>query len=148
MNHLRTAAAALAVLVLAGCGGPLILQFRGADRLNVNEKDESVPVEVRVFLLKDKASFTNASFEALWGPKYRAVLGGDVVGEPRLITVFASKKSPLDLGQIPTEVRFIGVMAMYQKKSDAPVQRHVAVAKEDADDVVFELVEYRLDVKK
>jgi len=150
VKHLRTAATAVIALALAGCGGPLILQFQGAEKLNLNDKEppESVPVEVRVFLLKDKASFTNAPFEQLWGQKYKAVLGADVVGEPRTITIFASKKSPLDLGTVPTDVRFIGVMAMYQKKGEGTVKRHEAVSKEDADDVIFELIEYRLEVKK
>ncbi len=152
MNHARTAAAAVLALALAGCGGPLILQFKGADVLNPNRAlnpPENIPVDVRVFLLKDNGTFMKANFEQLWGAKYKDVLGTDLMGEPRPLTIMASQTKKLDLGEIPKDVRFIGVMAMYQTKADGPPQqRHVAVAKEDADDVVFELIEYRLEVKK
>ena len=151
MNHARMAAvsaAVLAALALAGCGGPLILEFRGADRLNLNDKDECVPVEVRVFLLKDKGSFAKASFEQLWGAKYKEVLGTDVVGEPRPITIFASKATPLNLGELPKEVRFIGVMAMYQRKAEEGMKRHVVVDRDEAGSQIFELIEYRLELKK
>ena len=90
----------------------------------------------------------NAPFEQLWKDKYKAILGADVVGEPRTITIFASKQDKLDLGAIPADVRFIGIMAMIQKKTDPPSLRHTAVPKEDADDYVFKLIDYRLEAKK
>jgi type VI secretion system VasD/TssJ family lipoprotein len=147
---MRTAAAAVVALALAGCGGPLILRFQGGDVLApVKDPPENTPVDVRVFLLKDKGTFEKATFESLWGTKFKDVLGSDLVGEPRPINIMAKDKKSLNLGEIPKEVRFIGVMAMYQgKAAGPPQQRHVAVAKEDADDVVFELIEYRLEVKK
>ena len=150
MKHMRTAAAAVVALALAGCGGPLILRFQGGDVLApVKDPPENTPVDVRVFLLKDKGTFEKATFESLWGTKFKDVLGSDLVGEPRPINIMAKDKKSLNLGEIPKEVRFIGVMAMYQgKAAGPPQQRHVAVAKEDADDVVFELIEYRLEVKK
>ena len=150
MNHVRTMSAAVLVLALAGCGGPLILQFKGGDVLNpVKDPPENTPVDVRVFLLKDKGSFEKATFESLWGNKYKDVLGSDVVGEPRPITIMAKDKKKLDLGEIPKEVRFIGIMAMYQAKAPgAPQTRHLAVSKEEADDYVFEVVEFRLEAKK
>ena len=150
MKHMRTAAAAVVALALAGCGGPLILRFQGGGVLApVKDPPENTPVDVRVFLLKDKGTFEKATFESLWGTKFKDVLGSDLVGEPRPINIMAKDKKSLNLGEIPKEVRFIGVMAMYQgKAAGPPQQRHVAVAKEDADDVVFELIEYRLEVKK
>ena len=150
MNHVRTVSAALLVLALAGCGGPLKLQFKGGDVLSpVKDPPENTPVDVRVFLLKDKGAFEKATFESLWGNKYKDVLGSDVVGEPRPITIMAKDKKELNLGEIAKEVRFIGVMAMYQSKAPgAPQTRHVAVTKEDADDYVFELIEFRLEAKK
>jgi type VI secretion system VasD/TssJ family lipoprotein len=147
-------AAALALLSAVGCGGPLILQFKGGEKLNMNTKEppENIPVDVRVFLLKDKAAFMNAAVEQLWTKeKYKAVLGSDLVGEHREILITAQGKADapkkLDLGVIPPDVRFIGIMAMISKKSDPPAVRHTAVAKEDAASKIFELVEYRLDVK-
>ena len=62
MRH-AWAAAAVAFLALTGCGGPLVMKFRGGERVNMNPKEENIPVDVRVFLLKDKAAFMNASIE-------------------------------------------------------------------------------------
>jgi type VI secretion system VasD/TssJ family lipoprotein len=149
VRHARLAAALLA-LALAGCGGPLVLQFRGGEKLNLNAKEppESIPVVVRVFLLKDKATFQTTAIEQLWTKeKYKAALGSDLVGEPREITIFASKPDKLDLGKIEADVRFVGIMAMYQKKTDPPSVRHVAVPKEEAAAKIFELVDYRIEVK-
>lgn len=150
MRHARVAAA-LVLLGLAGCGGPLILKFQGAEVLNPKKganPPENIPVDVKVFLLKDAGSFTKAPFEQLWG-KYKEILGTDLVGEPRKINIMAAQKKTMDLGEVPKDVRFIGIMAMYQEKADGPPQqRHVAYPKEEADSVVFELIEYRLEVKK
>jgi len=148
VRHARLAAV-LSLLAVAGCGGPLILQFRGGPNLNQNDKTppENIPVDVRVFLLKDKTAFVTAPFEQLWKDKYKAVLGADVVGEPRTITIVASQPDKLDLGQIPTEVRFIGIMAMIQKKTEPPSLRHTAVPKDEAASKIFELVDYKLVVK-
>jgi type VI secretion system VasD/TssJ family lipoprotein len=151
VKHVRTAAAVVA-LALAGCGGPLILRFEGSDIVNPNRRlnpPENLPVDVRVFLLKDNGTFEKANFEELWKDKYKAVLGADLVGEPRSITINAKDKKTLNLGEIPKEVRFIGLMAMYQEKAEGPPQkRHLAVAKDDADDFVYQLIEYRIEVKK
>ena len=149
--RIAKAAAALVLLAAVGCGGPMILQFRGAEILNP-KKDVTPPVnnpvDVKVFLLKDGGSFSNAVFEQLWG-KYKEILGADLVGEPKQATIMAGRTKEMNLGEVPKDVRFIGVMAMYQQKAEgAPQQRHTALAREDADDVVFELVEYRLEVKK
>jgi type VI secretion system VasD/TssJ family lipoprotein len=149
VNDLRVGVAAVLVAVAAtGCGGPLILRFQGTEPLNVNAVGESTPVDVRVFLLKDSGSFTKAPFEQLWGDKYKQVLGADVVGEPREDTIYAGNAKKMDLGEIPKEVRFIGIMAKYGKQDEAKSERHFAVAKEDADDFLYELTGYKILRKK
>jgi type VI secretion system VasD/TssJ family lipoprotein len=151
----RAWATSAALVVLAGCGGPLIMQFKGGEKLNQNDKTppENIPVDVRIFLLKDKASFEAASVEQLWKKEqYTAVLGQDLVGEPREINVTAQgpgdAPKKLDLGSIPADVRYVGIMAMISKKTDPPSVRHKAVPKQEADDYLFQLVEYRLEAKK
>jgi type VI secretion system VasD/TssJ family lipoprotein len=153
VRHARRAAA-VAVLALAGCGGPLILQIHGGEKLNQNDKTppENLPVDVRVFLLKDKTAFETASMEQLWTKeKYKGVLGSDLVGEVRQLTIMAQGAAEppkkLDLGVIPPDVKYVGIMAMISKKGDPPARRHVAVPKELAASKIFELIEYRLEVK-
>lgn len=150
MRHARRAAA-VAVLALAGCGGPLVMRFDAGEKLNQVPKTppENTPVTVMVFLLKDKASFNNASAEQLWTKeKAKAVLGADQVGEARETTINASDKGvKVDLGAVPADVRYIGVMAKMPKQ-DPPVQRHIAVPKDEADDYPFELVDYKIEFKK
>ena len=148
MKELRTwLAAAVVAAAAVGCGGPTIVRFQGIEPLNLNEKGETTPVEVRIFLLKDGGSFNKAQIEQLWGPKYKEVLGGDVVGEPRQVTIYAGAEKKVDLGPIPAEVRFVGIMGMFGKREEK-TERHFAVAKEDADDFLFELTGYTLRKKK
>ena len=150
MRHARVAAV-LGALAFAGCGGPLIIMFEGGERLNPVDKTppENTPVTVMVFLLKDKASFATASVEQLWTKeKAKAVLGGDQVGEVRERTINANDKAvTVNLGTIPADVRFIGVVAKLPKQ-DPPVTRHLAVPKDEADDYPFYLVDYKIEIKK
>jgi len=150
VRHARMAAV-LAGLAFAGCGGPLIVRFDALDKLNQVAKTppENTPVTLMVFRLKDKASFMNASVEQLWTKeKAKGVLGADLVGEIIETTINASDKGvKVDLGAVPADVRYIGVVAKMPKQ-EPPVQRHIAVPKDEADDYPFELVDYKIEFKK
>jgi type VI secretion system VasD/TssJ family lipoprotein len=66
---MRTApllAAACAAALLAACGGPSYVRVRGVSPLNVNDSNESTPVDVRLYQLKDDGRFTRARVEELF----------------------------------------------------------------------------------
>jgi type VI secretion system VasD/TssJ family lipoprotein len=150
--RLAKAAAALVLLAAVGCGGPMILRFEGGERLNPNmakNPPENIPVTVLIFKLKENGPFANATAEQLWTPeKAKAVLGQDQVGEARPQTINASDKGvKVDLGQLPADVRYIGIVAKLPKQ-DPPKTRHLVLPKDEADDGVFLVVDYELKVVK
>ena len=151
VRHAWLAVVAAAAAGLAGCGGPTVIRFQAGERVNQVQKDkpENTPANLMIFLLKDNASFNNASPEQLWSKeKAKAVLGADLAGEPRETTVNAGDpESKIDLGALPADVRFVGVLARLPKQ-DPPVTRHIAVKKDEADDFPFLVVDYKLEVKK
>lgn len=136
--------------LLAGCGGPTTIYVRGIEPLNVNDKNESTSVDIRIFQLKDDAAFMNKPFDQLWENKGE-VLGGDRLGEPKQVTVYGgpatAEPMPIELGELNKDCRFIGVMALYPK-SDGKGSQRVVVAAGNAGGAVFELTGYRIELKK
>ena len=136
--------------LIAGCGGPTTLYVRGVEPLNVNEKNESTSVDIRIFQLKDDAAFMNKPFDQLWENKGE-ILGADRLTDPKQITVYGGAASaepmPIELGDLNKDCRFVGVMALYPK-SDGKGNQRVVVAASDAGGVVFELTGYRIELKK
>ncbi len=140
--------AAVGVVAIGCGGGPLDIRVRGVEPLNVNEKGESTPIDVRIYTLKDNAKFEKALFEDLW-TKDKEVLGDNMIGEPKQITINPGKADAQarveQLGVLPPEVRYIGIMALYSKGKGE--QRHIAVARDQADDYIFEFTEYKVKFK-
>jgi type VI secretion system VasD/TssJ family lipoprotein len=136
--------------LIAGCGGPTTLYVRGLEPLNVNEKNESTSVDIRIFQLKDDAAFMNKPFDQLWENKGE-VLGADKLTDPKQITVYGGPATadpmPIELGDLNKDCRFIGVMALYPK-TDGKGNQRVVVAAGDAGGVTFELTGYRIELKK
>ncbi|CAG0957570.1 MAG: type VI secretion system lipoprotein TssJ [Planctomycetes bacterium] len=136
--------------LLAGCGGPTTIYVRGVEPLNLNEKNESTSVDIRIFQLKDDAAFMNKPFDQLWENKGE-ILGADRLTDPKQITVYGGAASaepmPIELGDLNKDCRFVGIMALYPK-SDGKGNQRVVVAASDAGSVVFELTGYRIELKK
>lgn len=137
-----TALALLATVacVVGGCGSATV-RVRGIAPMNVNDTDESTPVDVRFFALNADAKFLGAGFETLWSDA-PGVLGGDLVGKPVQAAVY-----PGAAGDAPTSVTvstggagWIGIMALYRRSDGLP--RTLAVRVDDADDRVLELTGY------
>ena len=137
-------------MACAGCGGPTKLYLKGLEPLNVNERKESTPVDVRVYLLRDSRKFIQATLEDLW-LNDKDALGDDKVGEPRVYTVFhGDKEAPpqeVYLGELGGDVRFVGIMALYGLQAGGGNEWRMVVPAEQASGAVFELTEYRI-IKK
>jgi len=119
-------AAVLAAGLLAGCGGPRVvdLSVHGVAPLNPNEAKESTPVDVRVWPLGGADRFKAATVDQLWVDA-KGTLAGDLIGEPASFTVFpgsAADPAVVQRIEMPAGTRFVGVLAMYQR-SDAQDQR-------------------------
>jgi type VI secretion system VasD/TssJ family lipoprotein len=96
------------------------LSIRGVKPLNENERGESTPVTIRIFLLKDGAKFGQATVEEVWIHS-KDLLGDDVAGMKEVaILPGTAQDVPLqiELGDSPPSVRFIGVLALFPKQDD------------------------------
>jgi type VI secretion system VasD/TssJ family lipoprotein len=126
----------LLCLVLVGCGGPrqVNLPVRGVAPLNPNDAQESTPVDVRVWPLAAPDRFRAATVDQLWTDA-KAALGPDLLGDPRVFTVFPGGPTDPVVEQrleVPASTSFLGVLAMCQR-SDAQDQRATVVAIDEAE---------------
>jgi type VI secretion system VasD/TssJ family lipoprotein len=145
MNMKTKSAAAVALLVLAGCAVPVKLQLRGVKPLNENERKENTPVDVRIYQLKDNARFERAAFNDLW-VKAKETLAEDLISE-KTVTVFPGapedRPQEADLGILDASARFVGIMALCGKEEEGK-PRKIAVPAAEADDAVWEFTGYHL----
>ncbi len=139
----------LLLAVCAGCSRTATLQLRGLAPLNLNDTGESTPVDVRIYQLKDDASFRRATFEKLWTEDEK-VLGQDRLAPPKTESVVPG--NPTDqpkrvaLGELEVGTRFIGIMALYAK-TDARDARTLVLPVNDAEKPVIEFSGYGISLK-
>jgi len=144
MKRIRLAAVlgTLLALLSGGCSGPAKIYLKGVKPLNLNERDESTPVDVRVYFLKDNRKFQQAPFEDLW-VRDREVLGEDLVTEPRVFTVFPGEENDppqeVPLGVLDDDVRFIGILALFGGEGKEGEERHVVYPVDVVNRSTFEL---------
>jgi len=116
----KTTVVAAALALLAACGGPSSLYYRGVKPMNENDRKESNSVDIRIYQLKDDARFNQATIDKLWARKASA-LADDLVAM-KTATVFAGsaddKERSVELGELPDAVRFVGILALYPKEDD------------------------------
>ena len=145
MRPVLLAVAAAATLSLVACNPATRLRVRGVAPLNLNEANESVPVDVRIYQLKDDARFARAKAEDLW-VKPKEVLAEDVVAEKK-ITVFPGRPEDapqdVEIGQLPPEVRFVGILALYSKTDDKG-PRHLVLPREEANNRILRFSGYHV----
>lgn len=116
----KMAVLAAAVAALAACGGPSRIYVKGVKPMNENDRKESTPVDVRVYQLKDDSRFNQAAIDKLWTDD-KTVLADDLVAM-KVVTVFPGSAEDAEkeivLGDLPTGVRFVGVLALFPKEDD------------------------------
>ncbi len=96
------------------------LSLRGVKPLNENERGESTPVTIRIFLLKDGARFAQATVEEVW-IRSKELLGDDFVGMKEVVILpgtAGDAAQQIELGDSPASVRSIGVLALFPKEDD------------------------------
>jgi type VI secretion system protein VasD len=117
---------------LAACGGPAYVRVRGVSPLNLNDSNESTPVDVRLYQLKDDGRFTRARVEELW-TRDKEVLADDLIAQKK-VTVFPGREDEapkeVEIGELPGECRFVGVLALFSKADDKGPRHLVIPAKE------------------
>jgi len=145
---MRYAILAGAMSLLAACGGPSALYFRGVKPMNENERKESNSVKVRIYQLKDDARFNQATVDKLW-TDHQAALAEDLVAMKEAIVFPGSADDPyktVELGELPDSVRFIGILALYPKEDDKGPRKLVLPKAESGS--ILRFTGYRIEKEK
>jgi type VI secretion system VasD/TssJ family lipoprotein len=145
---MRNATLSVALLMLAACGGPSTLYFRGVKPLNENERKESNSVKVRIYQLKDDARFNQATVDKLWTDQAGA-LAEDLVAMKEATVFPGSADDPykgVELGELPESVRFIGILALYPREDDKGPRKLVLPKAESGG--VLRFTGYRIEKEK
>ena len=99
-----------------GCGGTkhLKIAMQGTTSLNQDDSGDPLPVIVRIYQLRSREKFDQATFKALWkGDK--DLLEGDLV-DRKEFTLHPESKVDVDVDVDKTKgAQFFGVMALFRK---------------------------------
>jgi type VI secretion system protein VasD len=147
----------LGMLLLAGCTSTaLTLDFVALKPVNEvklesgGSSGESRVVDVRVFQLKDDAKFKAATVDDIW-TNAEGVLGDSLIEVKLGESVFPEDPDGKAVGKqitldpVNTGARFIGILALFSNSDEG--ERKVVVPLEQADDVLFELTGYHINIK-
>jgi type VI secretion system VasD/TssJ family lipoprotein len=119
----------------------------GSERLNVNDHDESSPVKVRIFKLRNPTRFEQASRRELWRLEAaKEAMGDTLVGEIEERD-FAVGDPALSITMQPLDesVHWIGLMVLcFNDKEEAGSWRCL-VRAEEAERFNFRLREYSIE---
>jgi type VI secretion system VasD/TssJ family lipoprotein len=102
-------------------------------------------VDVRFYQLKDDARFKEAPVEKLWTDD-KAALGEDLVSVKTVIVfpgAAEDKALPVELGELPQAVRFVGVLALFSKE-DKKGPRKLVLTQNEARGFTLILTEYHI----
>jgi type VI secretion system VasD/TssJ family lipoprotein len=130
-------------LVLGGCG-PSSVSVRALAPVNIDAAGASMPVKVRIYVLRDDARFRAAQFSDLW-VRDREVLGDDRLLDPKVVVV-APGMAPcapvmkVELGEFPKGARFLGIMALIQH-ADVPDRRRAVLEVSDVDSLIVDVLD-------
>lgn len=129
----------------------ITLRVRPKADLNPNDRGEPTPVDLRVYQLKDRPTFTEAAFEDLW-VKDKEVLAESLVQGPKVINFTPGKDgSPPLATELKLEVgtKFLGLMALYSaERGEGLEERKLVVTVDEADMKVFELTGHKIVITK
>jgi type VI secretion system VasD/TssJ family lipoprotein len=147
-------AGALLLLLCTGCTVTSVdLQFQAIEPVNLDQNGTSQGVQVLLYQLKDRTKFEAAETEAVWD-KPQETLGGDLVQIHDPKDVIAPEKGDgqvfgrkFTINPLNSETKFIGILALINEKDDQG-KRHIAVTVEEADDVVFRITGYHVEIKR
>jgi type VI secretion system VasD/TssJ family lipoprotein len=148
MKRMLFLAAGLAILQPSCFGGPSALYFRGVKPMNENERRESNWVTVRIYQLKDDARFNQATVDKLWTDAKGALADDLVAMKEAKVTPGAAddQANKVELGDLPADIRFIGVLALFPKEDDKG-PRKIVLPKADAG-VILRFTGYHIEKEK
>ncbi|MCB9933601.1 MAG: type VI secretion system lipoprotein TssJ [Planctomycetes bacterium] len=146
----------LGLVLLAGCTSTtLTLDLVAIKPVNEVKLEsgaigESRVVDVRIFQLKDDAKFKAATVDAIW-TNAEETLGDSLINVKLGESIFPEDADGKAVGKeiildpLDTGTRFIGILALFSDSDEG--ERKVVVPVDQADDVLFELTGYHINIK-
>jgi type VI secretion system VasD/TssJ family lipoprotein len=117
-------------LCLSACSPMLSIQAQASDRLNVDEKNNSLPVSVHVYQLSNIDKFESANFDELW-LNYTSILGNTLLAENEF-SLNPKEERVIKFHQ-EKNAHYIGVVAIFRM----PSNQHWRVIEKLADNVSY-----------
>lgn len=105
----------LSMVALSGCvSRSVTMRFNAGEQLNPDANRQPLPVEVKVFQLKDDLAFRNADFDDLWQQGQQA-LGDSYLAQSSFMILPDSEKAiSIDLN---TNAKYLGFVAVFRTRS-------------------------------
>jgi type VI secretion system protein VasD len=101
------------IFLLIGCSPePINVAINPAYQLNADQQSESLPVEVRLYQLRDKDAFLQATFRELW-QQDTATLGNSLL-DKRTLMVSPGVRTERSLTR-NKDCQYLGVMAVFRR---------------------------------
>lgn len=111
-NFMKTLSGLMIILVLTSCSTSKIkVSLQSDKKLNPDMHQQSLPVVVRVYQLKDKQKFEAAAFHALWKEDTKA-LGADLLSKEEMV-IYPGEKKLLQL-RVNEQAEYIGVVSLFR----------------------------------
>ena len=114
---------------LISCGSSKMnmeLMLESTNRLNQSDMGQPVPVTVRIYTLKDRTRFEQATFQELWKKDYE-FLGKDLL-DRKEITLSPSTIQPIELTVDPeNNENFLGIIVKFRKYQEGIWRRVIPV---------------------
>lgn len=115
--------------LLTSCGSSKMnmeVMLESTNRLNQSDMGQPVPVTVRIYTLKDRTRFEQATFHELWKKDYE-FLGQDLL-DRKEITLRPSTTEPIVLSVDPeNNEKFVGIMVLFRKYKDGIWRRVIPI---------------------
>jgi type VI secretion system protein VasD len=111
-NRMRLTAFCAGTLIIASCTTPLVIDISAANALNPDAHQHSLPVQVKLFELRDDAAFTSATFHGLWQHE-KNVIGPSLLFS-KSIMVNPNSQMTFILPNYQT-AKYFAVMAIYRR---------------------------------
>lgn len=102
------------MILLSACGRSVNVELDARQQLNLDQNGRSLPVLIKVYELRDKSRFEQASFDGLW-QQSKETLGSDLLAE-QSITVLPGAHKKVNL-PVESKTNYIGFVAVFRKKN-------------------------------
>ena len=112
MNYLDRIIIASLLITLTACSSPtLVVRLKANKHLNPDITNQSLPVEVIVYQLRDRQTFSQATFNELWHDD-KNTLGASFISRDE-VNIIPGSKNKITINR-DNATTYIGIMAIFR----------------------------------